>query len=145
MEMTVIIWMLALGIAIAICINYYNSRFLGRLVRKLVEIDATSPESAMTLEELGIALSPALKHALRPGTSFSSTVIKTEDDRYYIAPDRLGLAKAKYRGKDINIVFIIITLVMLAIVAFALTQVLPDIISNTGSQLTGWFDEGQQL
>ena len=86
-----------IGVAVATIVVYYNSRFLGRTVRALLDIDATSPQSAITLEELGLSLTPALRSSLKPGTAFSQIVIKTEDDRYYIAPDKVSLAKAKYR------------------------------------------------
>ena len=118
MDITVMIWMFALGAAIAMIVMYYNIRFLGRLVRKLIEIDATSPETALTLEEINIKLSPAIKRSLRPGTSFSETVLRTEDGRYYIAPDKLSMAKSKYRGKDVNLVFILISFVLLGMIIF---------------------------
>ena len=145
MDITAIIWMFALGAAVAMAIMYYNIRFLGRIVRKLIEIDATSPESALLLEEIGMKLSPALKHSLRPGTNFSETVLRTADGRYYIAPDKLSMAKSKYRGKDVNLVFILITFVILIIFAYALTLVLPDIIDGASAQLSGAFDGGKEL
>ncbi len=145
MDITVIIWMFTLGAAIAMAIMYYNIRFLGRLVRKLIEIDATSPESALTLEEIDMKLSPALKHSLRPGTNFSETVLRTEDGRYYIAPDRVSMAKSKYRGKDVNLVFILISFVFLLIFAYVLTLILPDIIEGASGQLSNAFDGGKEL
>lgn len=143
MDITVMIWMFALGAAIAMIVMYYNIRFLGRLVRKLIEIDATSPETALTLEEIDIKLSPAIKRSLRPGTSFSETVLRTEDGRYYIAPDKLSMAKSKYRGKDVNLVFILISFVMLAVFAYVLTLILPDIIDGAGSQISDAFNGGK--
>lgn len=137
-----IIWMFMLGVAIATIAVYYNSRFLGRFVRALLAIDATSPQSAITLEELGIKITPAIRNALKPGTSFSQIVIKTEDDRYYIAPDKVSLAKAKYKGKDITIVFVILILVILAICAFAMTYIFPEAIDNFSNQLSGLFGGG---
>lgn len=131
MDITTIIWMFMLGAAVATVVVYYNSRFLGRFVRALLDIDATSPESALTPDELGVKMTYAIKHALKPGTAFSQTVIKTEDNRYYIAPDKVGLAKMKYRGKDTTIVFVLLILVILALVALALTYIFPDILEST--------------
>lgn len=144
MDLTTIIWMFTLGVSVAMCISYYNSRFLGKLVRKLIDIDATTPESALSLDELGIKMSPAIKYSLRPGTSFSQTVMKTQDDRYYIAPERLSLAKAKYRGKDVTIVFLILCLLGFAVIAFALTQVLPDLLGGAGAGFTELFGGGNR-
>lgn len=142
MELKTIIWMFMLGVAVATIAVYYNSRFLGRIVRALLDIDATSPQSAITLDELGLKLTPALRNSLKPGTSFSQIVIKTEDDRYYIAPDKVSLAKAKYRGKDITIVFVILILVILAICALAMTYVFPEVIDNLSNQLSDIFGGG---
>ena len=138
-------WMFMIGAAIAMVIMYYNARFLGRLVRKLIQIDATSPESAMPLSELGLKITPALKHSLRPGTSFSETVLKTEDDRYYIAPDKLSMAKAKYRGKDTTIVFVLLCILALVVVAFAFSKILPDLLSKVGGDFSRMFDGGNAL
>ena len=145
MDINVIIWMFTIGAAVAMGIMYYNIRFLGRLVRKLIEIDATSPESALTLEESDIKLSPALKHSLRPGTNFSETVLRTEDGRYYIAPDKLSMAKSKYRGKDVNLVFILLSFVILLIFAYVLTLILPDIIEGASGQISDAFGGGKEL
>lgn len=142
MDLKTIIWMFMIGVAVATIVVYYNSRFLGRTVRALLDIDATSPQSAITLEELGLSLTPALRNSLKPGTAFSQIVIKTEDDRYYIAPDKVSLAKAKYRGKDITIVFVILTLVILAVCAFAMTFVFPETIENLSNQLSNLFGGG---
>lgn len=145
MDLTIIIWMFALGAAIAACMMYYNSRFLGGLVRKLLEIDATAPESAMTLEELNIKLTPALKRALRPGTSFSDTVLTTADGRYYIAPDKVSMAKAKYRGKDVDLLYIILILVIIGISAAALTNILPKLIDGSLGYFSEAFSGGKDL
>ena len=145
MDVTTIIWMFALGAAVAMAIMYYNIRFLGRLVRKLIEIDATSPESALTLKEIDMKLSPALKHSLRPGTNFSETVLRTEDGRYYIAPDKLSMAKSKYKGKDVNLVFILLSFVILLIFAYVLTLILPEILEGASGQISNAFDGGTGL
>ena len=139
MDITTIIWMFMLGAAVATVVVYYNSRFLGKFVRALLDIDATSPESALTPDELGIKMTYAIKNALKPGTAFSQTVIKTEDNRYYIAPDKVGLAKMKYRGKDTTIVFVLLILGILALVALALTYIFPDILESTMASFSETF------
>ncbi len=145
MDISTLIWMFMIGASIAMVIMYYNARFLGRLVRKLIQIDATSPESAMSISDLGLKMTPALKHSLRPGTSFSETVLKTEDDRYYIAPDKLSMAKSKYRGKDTTIIFILLCIIALAVVAYAFSQILPDLLNKVGGDFTQIFGGGNDL
>ena len=125
MDINNIIWMFGVGVAIAMAVTYYNARFLGKLVRALIDIDATSPESAITLEEINMKLTPSLKYSLRPGSSFSETVVQTADNRYYIAPDKLAMAKSKYRGKDTTILFLLLSLVILVIIVSAMTELFP--------------------
>ncbi len=139
MTFRTILWTLTLGVAAATLIVYYNSRFLGRFVRALLQIDATSPETAVSAEELKIKLSPAVKFSLRPGTSFSQTVLTTEDGRYYISPSRVSLAKAKYRGKDTTIVFVLIIFVILGIFSLAISYLFPNLLDFAGGQFSGLF------
>ena len=130
MELTNIIWMFLLGVGVAVAIFYYNNRFLGNLVRKLIEIDAVSPETALTPKELGIKMSPALKYSLRPGSSFSETVIKTEDGRYYVAPDKVEMAKTKYRSKNASFFYILLTFFIILVFGLAFTYVFPNMLET---------------
>ncbi len=120
--------LLIIGFGVATVSVYYSKRFLGGLVRALLNIDATSPESAISLEEINFKLSPALRYSLRPGTDFSATVIRTEDNRYYIAPEKVAKAKAKYRDEGITIFFVLIMLVLFFAAALAATYVFPEVL-----------------
>ncbi len=139
MELTTILWMLLAGIAVATVIVYYNSRFLGRFVRALIAIDATSPESALTAEELGIKLSPPLKQALKPDSSFSEIVYKTEDNRYYIDPKKIGLARIKYRTNDTTLLFLLMSLIIILVAGIAFTWLLPDVMDAFEQNFSGIF------
>lgn len=143
MEITTILWMFMLGGSAAIIAVYYNNRFLGKLVRALIEIDATSFETAITAEELGIKITPALKYALRPNSSFSQTVIITDDGKYYIAPEKLSMAKSKYSSKDSSVIFVLICIVILLIVTLAMTHIFPDIIEGFSNSINAIFGEGK--
>ncbi len=145
MDVSYLIWMFVIGASIAMIVMYYNVRFLGKFVRKLIQIDATSPESAMTFEELGLKMSPAVKYSLRPGTSFSETVLCTQDGRYYIAPDKVSMAKSKYKGKDTTIVFILLCILALIVVAFAFSKIFPDLLTKVGNEFSQMFDGGQRI
>ncbi len=139
MDITTIVWLCTVGACIGILSVYYNSSFLGKMVRALISIDATSPEKALTLDELNIKLTPPLKHALRPGTSFSQTVIKTDDDKYYILEKRIPMAKAKYREKEASLFFVLISILILIIAATALNYILPEVIEKFSSDVSGIF------
>lgn len=139
MEISTIVWLCAAGACFGILTIYYNSTFLGKLVRALIAIDATTPESAMTLKELNIKLTPPLKYALRPDSSFSTVVIKTDEDKYYISPKKVDMAKAKYRGKEASISFVIISILIILIAALALSYILPEVVDKFFVQTGGLF------
>ena len=130
MEIKTIVWMFMIGCAIATLTVYYNNRFLGKLVRALIDIEATSPESAMSIDELGVKMTPFLSRALRPESAYSEIVLKTDDGRYYIAPDRVSLAKAKFRSKDATVIFLAISLVILGLATLALTYIFPEAVDT---------------
>ena len=142
MEIQTILVMFMVGFGVAAIVTYYNKKFLGSLVRSLLEIDATSEESAISLSEIGIKLSPAMKHALRPGTSFSKTVVVTEDGKYYIEPSRVELAKSKYHDEKITVVFVLLILLILSAAALAVTYIFPDLLSMAKEQFSNVFNRG---
>lgn len=142
MDIITLVWIFAVGVCAAIAIVYYNSRFLGKLVRALIEIDATSPESAMTMEELNVKMTPALKSALRPGKSLHEIVIKVSEDRYYIEPSKVSMAKSKYRSKDNSLLFAIIWITITLLISFILTVFFPDFLHSLASRITNLFTEG---
>lgn len=145
MELTNIIWVFMLGATAAILTIYYNSHFLGGLVRALIKIDATSPENAATLEELNIKMTPPLKYALRPETSYSNTVIQTDDGKFYILPEKLSMAKAKYRTKDTSLILILMSIIILCLGALALTYILPEAVESFSTQMKAIFGEGGNI
>lgn len=103
MNATQIVWIALLGVAIATLIFWYNQRFLGGLVRKLNQIDAISPETAVTLEELHCKLTPPLRAALREGGSLFEIVGKADGERYYLHPEKRDMAMHKYRKDPIRL------------------------------------------
>ena len=130
------VWTILAGIAIASVILWYNRRFLGALVHKLIEIDATSPETAVSLEELHCKETAPLKNALREDGSLHDAILATEDQppRYYIAPKKLSMLKAKYRKENASI-FSVILIICLLIVTGVLFTVLYPIVSDFAQSL----------
>lgn len=127
MEITHIIWTILAGIAIASGVLWYNRRFLGAFIHKLIEIDATSPETAVTMEELHLTLSAPLKNALREDGSLHDAVLTTGDEptRYYIAPKKLPMLKAKYRKENASIFSVILIICVLIIMGVLFTVLYP--------------------
>lgn len=133
------------GVGVAIITVYYNNRFLGKLVRKLIEIDATSEDTALTPEELGVKITPFVKYALRPETSFSKTVLTTSDGKYYIAPDKVSMAKSKYSGKEASLGFVIVCVLLLLLVTGALLLIFPDVVDAFVQRLSDFVGERSEI
>ncbi len=136
MEITHIVWTILAGIAVASGILWYNRRFLGAFVHKLIEIDATTPETAVTIEELHLAQSAPLKNALREDGTLHDSILSTDEEppRYYIAPKKLPMLKAKYRKENASI-FSVILIICLLIVTGVLFTVLYPIVSDFAQSL----------
>ena len=77
-----VIFALAAGIVLASLWSVYNKRYLGSLVRKLLEEGATSAEDAKNLYELGFDDKLGVRFALRRGHTYSGCVVCVEEEQY---------------------------------------------------------------
>ena len=59
-----LVWGIFGGFVIGIALSYYHKVYLGKVVRALLDRDASGKESAMTLNELGIKASFGIRRAL---------------------------------------------------------------------------------
>lgn len=125
-----ILWAFVIGIGIGIIYTFYTKMFLGKLVRKLIAIDACSPETAISLDAIKYKLTPPIKNALRKGTSFSETVAIDENGNYYINPSQLSKAKIKYRNEGTSLFLLLIMICILLIVALISTYIFPEVIDK---------------
>ena len=98
MNVTHVVWTILAGIGGAVMYHWYSNRFVGRFVRKLLEIDAVQMDAAVSAEDLHLKMSPALMLALREDGALYGSVAKTEGDtpRYYILPEKKEMLNAKY-------------------------------------------------
>ncbi len=135
-----ILWLLMIGFAAAAIAVYCSNRFLGGFVRTLLAVDATSPESALTMKELGVKSNLLLRAALGRKGEFSRMVADAGGERYYITPERIELAKVKYREKGAGILSVLLLIAVAALCTLAFTYIFPEIldaVSNVLSQLFG--------
>ncbi|MBO4501404.1 MAG: hypothetical protein J5760_04100 [Clostridia bacterium] len=132
-----------LAIACGIITVYYNSRFIGSFVRALLNIDALSPESAMSPEELGVKMTPPLRRALRPGKSLSNYVLQTGDGKYFVNPEKADLARKKYRDERATLLFVLLMLLVLCVFAVAASYIFPEVFSFATRKFTEIFGESR--
>lgn len=89
-----------LGLIVAGFIALYDKRMMGNYVRALIARGATSPESALTLEEAGYSKNFAVKSALRRKSVFSGTVYEaSEDVRFDSDSHALPIFRRTYDAK----------------------------------------------
>lgn len=127
MEIIQIIWTILAGIGIATAYLWYNRRFLGTFVRKLLEIDASSPETAVTMEAVHCRLTGPLKAALREDGALHDSILTTKEEpvRYYIPPKKQAMLKTKYRNENNNPVSVILIFCLLIVVGVLFSVLYP--------------------
>lgn len=82
LSVRVIILGLCIGICVAAFAAVFNKRVLGDVVRKILGMEALSPESALTLEELGFENKPIIRLAVRKSTSLRRVVKCVEEQEF---------------------------------------------------------------
>lgn len=134
-----ILWLLMIGFAVAAVAVYCSNRFLGGFVRALLAVDATSPESALTMKELGVKSNPLLRAALGRKGEFTRMVADAGGGKYYIAPERLGLAKVKYREKGAGLLSVLLLIAVAALCTLAFTYIFPEVLDAVSNMLSQLF------
>lgn len=131
-----IIWAFVIGFSLAAAYMFYIKKVQGNLVRKLISIDACSPETAISLEKIHYKMNALVQSELGKKTSLSKTVKVTESGLYYINPEMLDKAKLKYKNDIITLLFLVIFLLIIAGVGLLATYVLPGLIDKTVDMTT---------
>ena len=124
-----VIWPMIIGVYIAIIIIFINKKTIGRLVKKLLSASADSEESAVSLKELGLEKKFSLRYALRPNSTLSNIIKRTEDERYYIPEDKSYRAESLYTQKRVTALTLIVPAILLTAAGIALLNALPGIMS----------------
>ncbi len=82
--LTLIIWSSFIGISLALIISFIIKVKFGAFVQTLLKMEATSPETAVTLEKTGLKRSFFVKIGLRSRTSYKNLIVAvTKDEKFY--------------------------------------------------------------
>ena len=127
MSITFAVWTILAGIGIAIVYLWYQRRFVGEFVRKLLTIDADSPDTAVSMEELHCKMTPPLQLALREEGTLYEAVLKTEEEtpRYYVAPEKKKMLAAKYKNENVGFFAVVLGVCILVVVGVLFTVLYP--------------------
>lgn len=155
MTLEIVVWSLFAGVILALLGTLYNKRILGAFVRKLLTLEAVDADSAKTLEEAGFDKNKAVLFALRKNGGLRSTVLGISPDsdpaspqdqliaesydlpskevplskmRFFIPEDRIGKAEYVFSSEGANILIVILSAVLLAVVAMLTFTLVPDLI-----------------
>lgn len=97
----IIIFGICMGLMLAAFGAVFNKRVLGDIVRKILKAEAFSPDSALTLEELGLVKKPIARFAVRKSTSLRR-VVKCREEQEFEAESqkkREEYANAREKGQ----------------------------------------------
>ena len=79
--------MISIAIVIGMCLAavaaIFNKRYLGDFARALISVEALSPETAQTLEQLGYLKNTTIRSSLRSGATLRRVVKCVEEEQYY--------------------------------------------------------------
>ena len=101
--LNLIIWSVYAGFMIAGIGAVYNKNYLGKPVRALCAAGAYSPQSALTLADLGIKPSGLLKRALREGGALGKYVYVANPDECRVDKPHSGFLKRLGRFLNIGV------------------------------------------
>lgn len=94
-----LIWGVWGGFILGLFATYYHKNYVGEVVRRLIKNDATSPEKASSIQDIGMKNTPFLRLALRDGSTLRKSVSIAN-------ADECGRkVEGKDRGKIMNFLF----------------------------------------
>lgn len=145
---TVVTFVVAIcaSIILAALYNFYVRYVPGGVTRLLLEKGATSPETAMTAEELGLLDKPFSLWELLRGTALRHLVATVESEkapeetaerelRFYIPEEKKYRAELRFERKGNGVGALIATVIGSAVIAIALIKLIPFFLSVIDSIL----------
>lgn len=141
-----VIWAFYLGIVIASFAMWYTQKVTGKAVRAILKEKLHTPDTAMTLDALGMN-SIFIRNALKKDTSAMRRVVYCTLDKpklskddfavagFYIPEEQKYRADVKYHGRNTSVVIIIITAIVMFVAAILCIEYIPkllDLFKQTG-------------
>lgn len=152
--LNIIVWSLFIGFVLAIIITVFNKIVVGRFVRKLIEKEAFSEESALSLSDIGckniylkfaLRKKGTLRHIVYAAKGDIKTSVKTEKAKFYIPEKTQKKAESIYGKKDITAKTVILSVIALLIVSMAALYFIPDLITMLKNFISGLAGESNIL
>ena len=160
---TLILVCVYIGFLAACVLALYEKRVKGAFVRELLRRDATSPEKALTLRELGYDKKRAIRSALRGRAGFAGIVYEAEEEvefdredhalpifrerfdaekaRFYIPEPLKYRADVRYEQKGTHVMALVLAAVIFGLLLLAAIVFRDRIISHLNDWLTRMREE----
>lgn len=151
----IVIWSLFIGVVIGVGMGIYQKGVLGSLVRKLLEKRATSPDTALTMDEAGLTknglvrwmirraikgessygriVSPAPADLTAPMPTDGAKLPVMADTRFYIPPEMNDRAVTSFSNSGNIIVWGLLSVaafLAVALLSFYIVPALTDMFRN---------------
>ena len=149
MTLEIVIWSLFIGIVIGVFGSFYVKQILGAFVRKLLEVDASSPLTAKTLSDTGFEKNYFVINALKSTSSLRKLIRCADEDasdndesklsakqrkeklmstRWYIPHELCDRAEFMYSSKGNSLGVALIAIAAFLIAALISFTVVPDLV-----------------
>jgi len=128
----VVVYCLLGGMIVAFAVSVVTRRIYGRLIDAIIEAEANSPDSAKTLEELGVKSNFLLNRALSKKTVLSSLVsgdsdkAPVESRRFYILPEHQIKAQGLYGAQKLSPAALVGAVVLFAVILLFFQYLVPN-------------------
>lgn len=148
LTLNIIMWSLFIGFVISIGVTVTNRLVIGRLVDKLVEKQAHTEASAVTLAELGIS-NFLIKFSLRKNGTLRRVIIMSGDTpdqraatdpssaRFYIPKENIHRAEVVYGKTNASVFSILLSIAAFFIVVLLSFSVVPGLIQMLSNFIAG--------
>lgn len=150
--LNLVIWAVYIGFMLASILYYYQKKVMGKFVRLVISKGASSPDSALTLAELGYDKDNLIRRELQKSGALRKMVWEIDDNyrtgedgilfcareksldlnigRFYVPEERRIQAQIRYDDKGTDIFALIISAAVMFVAAVAACIWLPDVIGS---------------
>ena len=125
----IVLWAFMIGVSLAALYVFFVRKTLGGFVQKLLSNNAFTPETALSMEELGQKPTFLLRRSLAHNGDFSQTVL-CENGKYYIPEDRVQKAESKYKNNTGGVVILLLAIVLFAIATLICVYLFPQLVES---------------
>ena len=141
-----VLWPMLAGIVLAAAIVLLNKKLFGRIVRRLIELRAFTPQTAVTLREAGLRETRVLRFALREKSAFRKLVhtclpaqepaesaSKEQKEtlaslRFYLPEENCDRASLQYDNNGASFLGVFLACILFFAAILILLTIVPDFI-----------------